>query len=314
MTSRRPKNIAEGAFFDLAAKDGWEVTHRGWPDFFVRKGDRIAAVEVEPSASRTLRDDKREVMAVLAEHGIPTYQWSPDGGFARLELGGRGGSNVDPEQRQRTNNETDEGESEGDGDGSQLFPTQPATPSRDGTDAIREQVDAVWTHYVAVMEPRQALAGEEERRIIRAALRVASVDECNGAIDGCKASDWHMGANRRQRKYNALSKILKGRRGMETTRERIDFFLDLAGTSAGGASIPSADRAIVAQRQQDVQRGHRLADSPEAVEKAKRSEAWLRQRGIETVRRESDGYPTFRALTSAERDAERAAAGLNGGD
>lgn len=298
---RRPKNVAEGAFFDLATANGWQMTHRGWPDFFVLKGGTVAAVEVQPSASRSLGADKRSVMEALAEHGIPTYEWSPDGGFKRIEsMGGKGGEDDCPEERQRINSETAR---EGSGEGEHLFPTQPEEPSRDGTDAMRAKVDAVWNHFVAEMEPRQVLAGDEERRIIRAALKVASVAECQAAISECKASDWHMGANPHGRKYNRLSQILKGRRGRETTRERIDFFLDLARTTTGGSSIPSADRVIVAQHQQDVQRGHRLADSPEAVEKAKRSEAWLLQRGIETVRREPDGYPTFRRLRSEERES-----------
>jgi hypothetical protein len=81
------------------------------------------------------------------------------------------------------------------------------------------------------MRPRRRELGPEERKIITAALKVASAAECCEAIRKCERSDWHMKrgehAERRGAKHNQLSKILKGRRGKETTRERIDFWLEL---------------------------------------------------------------------------------------
>lgn len=187
----------------------------------------------------------------------------------------------------------------------------PPTPSREGESSVSlpakkdrtasAEIDAVWQHYAATMKPRAKQAGADERKLIADALKVATVAECQRAIDGCRSSEFHMGRNDRQRKYNRLSQILKGRRGKETTRERIDFFLDLLDEAArGGHVLTSADPAVMSERKRIVQRGWRFRDDPEAVRKAEEAEAWLRSNGVEVVR-QADGYPTFRAL---RRDAE----------
>jgi hypothetical protein len=157
-------------------------------------------------------------------------------------------------------------------------------------------IDDVWAAYVRVMSPRRKEAGDDDRLVIRNALKVASPQELIVCIEACNASDYHMKRGRHVEraggKYNALSKILKPRpRREETQRSRIDWWLDRA-NAAGVAGFPSADDAIVGQRQVEVQRGHQSGD-PEMVRKAQEAEAWLGEHGIETVRRE-DGYPTFR--------------------
>lgn len=82
--SRRPQNLAEGAFFDAALAAGWEPTKRGWPDFFMEKDGVIAAVEVKPSTRTPLKRSQRRVMEALAAHGVPCFRWTPDGGFDRI--------------------------------------------------------------------------------------------------------------------------------------------------------------------------------------------------------------------------------------
>lgn len=115
--------------------------------------------------------------------------------------------------------------------------------------------DTVWAHYVSVMAPRRTQLDPEGGRIIDEALRVATVDECCGAIDGCAASPFHMGENDRRKKYNGLSHILRGRKAggaapPRTTRETIDFFLDRAPSHGGSSSatpaeISAAKRAVL---------------------------------------------------------------------
>jgi hypothetical protein len=81
---RRPKNAAEGAFWDRATSEGWAVSRRGWPDFFLERGGRIALVEVKPHRGRRLKTEQRRVLLALAAYGVPCYQWCPDGGFTRI--------------------------------------------------------------------------------------------------------------------------------------------------------------------------------------------------------------------------------------
>ena len=139
----------------------------------------------------------------------------------------------------------------------------------------------------------------QERKVILAALKVASPDELIISINECWKSDFHMKRREYQdrdgQRYDKLTQIIKGRQGKETTRERIDFWLERAETSGvAGSGVPSADPAVIARRKQDVQRGHRLSGDPKAVEKAEEAEAWLKKYGIETIREREDGYPTFR--------------------
>lgn len=102
----------------------------------------------------------------------------------------------------------------------------------DGADAspapaATDDVTVVWDCYVETMQPRRADLLPAERKIINDALKAASVTECREAIIGCSRSAFHMGDNDRKRKYNRLSQIIKGRQGKETTRERIDYFIDI---------------------------------------------------------------------------------------
>lgn len=289
--SRRPKNTAQADFFDRAMANGWTVTSRGWPTFFVQRADKIIAVEVVSSKGRKLRADKQHVVRALQASGIECFLWSPDGGFTSLAesatlpdpLGERGDV-VDPSST--------EGGSRG--NGAEPFPSPPSPPSRDGSESVREAVDRVWASFVLHMRPSSTIAGEEERKIIRAALKVASEKECCEAIEGCRLSDYHMGSNPRNKKYNTISHILRGKRGKRTTREQIDMLRDIRekAIDAGGSLVSSTDPAVVAQKKDDVRRGFRLKGDPEAQRKAEAAEQWLKERGIPT-RRRADGYPIW---------------------
>lgn len=286
MSKSSPKRIAEDAFAALAESMGWGASKRGWPTFFCTLEGKPFAVE---ASNRNLRHDQHAVMTALSESGFPCYRWSPDGGFepvgdsppwddfkAGRSVGGKGGGVV--VQEELNGNNSLEG-----GSGGKPF---------------SGDIEEVWQHFVATMDPRSKICGPEEKSVIRAALKVASAAELKTAITSCFQSDYHMKrgehGQRKGQKYNKLSQIIKGRRGRETTRERIDFFLDRAGEK----TFPSAQRAIVAQRQLDVQRGHGSSNE-DTLERAKESEAWLLQHGIETARRE-DGYPVFRPVVAGD--------------
>jgi hypothetical protein len=309
---RRPRDATRAAFYDLAEDAGWKVATRGWPDFLLQKDDRIIAVQTIPTGRRKLRQNDAVLQGILTELGVPCFAWSPDLGLA--EGRGKGGREVEIVERETTaraldhfsvslsKRKLDTGESEGidAGAGTPAAPLEaaPPLPSRSETSS---QVDAVWGAYVAVMKPRQQQVGDDERLVIRAALKVATVEELVTCIKTCEASDFHMKrgqhVNRKGERYKSIAKILKPRpRREETQRSRIDWWLDRA-NAAGVAGFPSADTAIVSQRQVEVQRGHH-SDDPEMVRKANDAEAWLATHGIETVRRRADGYPTFRRIGS----------------
>jgi hypothetical protein len=167
--------------------------------------------------------------------------------------------------------------------------TVSSEPSKEPVTSLDEEVEQVWNYYVAAFDPPRAKLGPSRIKGIKRALQEVDVPTLLKAIDGLKNY-------RAQRPGNtSLETIWKTYKGTGSMVERIEFFASQAkGSRPGGQSFPSADPAIVSQRQLDVQRGHRFGDDPEMVERAERSEAWLLEHGIETIRRESDGYPTFR--------------------
>ena len=86
---RRPKNEAEGKFFDAAFAAGWRASKRGWPDFFLTRDDgSIACVEVKADARHPLKREQRQVMEALSSYGVPCFRWDPETGFQRIGPGG----------------------------------------------------------------------------------------------------------------------------------------------------------------------------------------------------------------------------------
>jgi Holliday junction resolvase len=85
---REPCNRVERECWEALAEKGWEVTRRGWPDFFCcnASGDLIV-VEVKPKRGRRLKFAQRRTLQMLAARGIPCYVWTPDGGFERVTNG-----------------------------------------------------------------------------------------------------------------------------------------------------------------------------------------------------------------------------------
>lgn len=166
-------------------------------------------------------------------------------------------------------------------------------------------IDRVAEHYLQVMPVRSQKLGDDDRAVIRAALKVASVGECIRCIDTCEKSDYHMKrgkhAHRDGRKYNSIAQIFKPRRNRaETVRSRIDFWLDRADEMALGiAEVPSADRAIVMQKVADVRAAHRNPGQQETLERGEQAQAWLEQHGIRVVR-DADGFPRFHKGPAAE--------------
>lgn len=178
-----------------------------------------------------------------------------------------------------------------------------SAPSREDERArarreLSEAIDDVWDEYVRVMEPRRKEAGDEERRIIREALKVATADECKAAIRGCKASAFHMGDNDRRKKYNALSQILKGKRGGKTTREQIDMFLEIAARSGVQSRVTSADPARVRQAKRDVLDAYEFPGDENVVARGEESASWLAAQGFK-IEYEESGRPIFRVDDSA---------------
>jgi protein gp37 len=82
---RRPRNEAEGIFWDESLETGWELTKRGWPDFFCLRDGEMRVVEIKPSGDQDLKAAQLIVMQALTAYGVPCYRWDPDMGFEPIE-------------------------------------------------------------------------------------------------------------------------------------------------------------------------------------------------------------------------------------
>ena len=85
-TERILSNGAEAAFQQEANARGWDITKRGWPDFFCWRDGEIALVEVKPKRGRRLKRSQRRVLEALAAYGVPCFQWTPLNGLQPVTI------------------------------------------------------------------------------------------------------------------------------------------------------------------------------------------------------------------------------------
>lgn len=177
-----------------------------------------------------------------------------------------------------------------------LPPTSEATQGIKRGDGGKPQdaVNRVLACYASQFSARKWSA--EDRREVRAALEVASVEEIEEAIKGNRLSGFHQGENDKGKKYNTLGHIIRPKQGKRTRRENIDMFREIfqkaKATTGGSIKAQGADPAVITTRKEEVRRAFRLQHDQEAQERGRRAEAWLREQGIETTRR-PDGYPLW---------------------
>jgi hypothetical protein len=162
--------------------------------------------------------------------------------------------------------------------------------------------EEVWSTYIETMNPRRRELDPDSRRIINDALKVASVPECQRAIAGCAASDWHMGRDPQTagRSYKQLSQILKGKRGGRTTREQIDFFIEIA-DKAGVASegVQSVDPVKLSRCKLAVMTAWEFPADERAAAAGDEARQWLAEHGVAVEMSGTGlelGRPSFRTV------------------
>jgi len=153
---------------------------------------------------------------------------------------------------------------------------------------VAADVGKVYDHYLAIFKPeRVPKLGPALVRLIEKGLKEYEAGDLCVAIDGL------FEYRKRKPGKTTLGALLETHPGSGSLSERIAFFISQAKGATRVGKFPSGDRAIVAEKQRLVQRGHRLSQSEEAVQQAKDAELWLREHGIETVVNPV-GVPTFR--------------------
>ena len=80
-SSKQPKNKAESVFYSEAISKGWNLSKKGWADFFCWKDNEIMLVEVKKHRGYRLKTHQHFIFKKLTEFGIPCYTWTPEEGL-----------------------------------------------------------------------------------------------------------------------------------------------------------------------------------------------------------------------------------------
>ena len=94
------------------------------------------------------------------------------------------------------------------------------------------EVNEVYEYWCTVMRPgRTRVPSLDAKRRLKVASAIADygVDECKAAIDGCAASDFHMGRNKQKKRYDDLELIFRDQDHVESN------------LSYGGAGVDGVD-------------------------------------------------------------------------
>lgn len=70
-------------------------------------------------------------------------------------------------------------------------------------------IQEIFDYWVQVMGKRRVALDLARKRNIGNAIFLYGMDACKDAIDGCKVSDFHMGRNKQNKKYNDIELILR---------------------------------------------------------------------------------------------------------
>jgi hypothetical protein len=74
------------------------------------------------------------------------------------------------------------------------------------------QIKELYDYWCSTMRPgKKRVPALDARRHLKVASAIADygVDECKRAIDGCAASDFHMGRNKQNKRYDDLELIFR---------------------------------------------------------------------------------------------------------
>jgi hypothetical protein len=78
-----------------------------------------------------------------------------------------------------------------------------------------EDIQKVFTYWKTFCSKPRSILDDKRRLCIGAAIHDYGVEQCLHAIQGCTYSDFHMGRNKNNKKYNDVELILRDARHIE---------------------------------------------------------------------------------------------------
>jgi hypothetical protein len=96
---------------------------------------------------------------------------------------------------------------------------------RKGLTVAESDVNQVYQYWCSVMRPgRKRVPSLDHKRelVVRAAIADYGLEDCMKAIDGCAASDWHMGRNPGNKRYDDLELIFRNQKQVDMFLARVE--------------------------------------------------------------------------------------------
>jgi hypothetical protein len=87
------------------------------------------------------------------------------------------------------------------------------------------EVAEVWMHWITTMRTgskRKPVLDATRRQVIAAAIHDYEVQGCKDAIDGCLLSEFHMGRNKMNKRYDSVELIFRDAEHVEKFHEILD--------------------------------------------------------------------------------------------
>jgi hypothetical protein len=85
------------------------------------------------------------------------------------------------------------------------------------------EIEEVFNYWIEVHKKKRAKLDHSRRRNIGSAIHIYGLQTCKDAILGCSYSEWHMGRNKSNKKYNDIELIL---RDVEHVERFLEFLPD----------------------------------------------------------------------------------------
>ena len=87
----------------------------------------------------------------------------------------------------------------------------------------QSEVEEVFEYWIAVIKTSKRglrpVLTDKRKKVIEKAIKWYGVDGCKMAIDGCSKSEFHMGKNKQNKKYDSIELILRDAEHIERFAE-----------------------------------------------------------------------------------------------
>ena len=103
--------------------------------------------------------------------------------------------------------------------------TQKLSRSKKAMSVPSSEIQELWDYWVSKMREgskRKPVLDDARRQYLGAALHDYGMDGCRDAIDGCALSEFHMGRNKMNKRYDSVELIFRDSEHIEKFQEILD--------------------------------------------------------------------------------------------